>query len=276
MSATGASPGAPPEAEPVCPRHPDRVSYVRCQRCERPACPACQRPAAVGVHCVDCVRSAARSAPVARTLVGAPVRSGPPVVTAAVGVVALLGLLLPALWPGAGRLVLVPGLVDVEPWRMLTLVLVGPGILGLVLVAVVLSVAGRSLEERLGPARLATVVVVAVLAGSVVATLVMPSSARLAGLSAAITGILAASAALHLRAGRSAQWELVLLGVVVASGLLLGAGTWALHVGGAMAGAALGAAYAWAPRDRRRLVAVAAPAVLVALLAVVLLVTVLA
>ena len=40
---------------PVCPRHPDRVSYVRCQRCGRPTCPECQRPAAVGVQCVDCV-----------------------------------------------------------------------------------------------------------------------------------------------------------------------------------------------------------------------------
>ncbi|MEX0914073.1 MAG: B-box zinc finger protein, partial [Demequina sp.] len=29
---------------PTCPRHPDRVSYVRCQRCERPTCPECQRP----------------------------------------------------------------------------------------------------------------------------------------------------------------------------------------------------------------------------------------
>ena len=58
---------APPEsvgageaaAAPVCPRHPDRESYVRCQRCERPACPECQRPAAVGVQCVDCVREQA-------------------------------------------------------------------------------------------------------------------------------------------------------------------------------------------------------------------------
>ena len=53
------------QAAPVCPRHPDRVSYVRCQRCGRPTCPECQRPAAVGVQCVDCVRERA-SAPCAR------------------------------------------------------------------------------------------------------------------------------------------------------------------------------------------------------------------
>nr|WP_229672255.1 rhomboid family intramembrane serine protease [Citricoccus zhacaiensis] len=39
---------------PVCPRHPDRPSFIHCQRCGRPACPECQRPAAVGIHCVDC------------------------------------------------------------------------------------------------------------------------------------------------------------------------------------------------------------------------------
>ena len=35
---------------PVCPRHPDRVSYVRCQRCERPVCPQCQRIYWPGTH----------------------------------------------------------------------------------------------------------------------------------------------------------------------------------------------------------------------------------
>ena len=48
---------------PVCPRHPDRESHVRCQRCGRPVCPECQRPAAVGVQCVDCVHRAARGGP---------------------------------------------------------------------------------------------------------------------------------------------------------------------------------------------------------------------
>ena len=46
-------------APPVCPRHPDRISYVMCQRCGRPVCPECQRPAPVGIQCVDCVREEA-------------------------------------------------------------------------------------------------------------------------------------------------------------------------------------------------------------------------
>ncbi|MEO8850324.1 MAG: rhomboid family intramembrane serine protease, partial [Allobranchiibius sp.] len=46
----------PQQTQPVCPRHTDRVAYVTCQVCGRPTCPDCQRPAAVGIHCVDCVR----------------------------------------------------------------------------------------------------------------------------------------------------------------------------------------------------------------------------
>jgi hypothetical protein len=66
---------------PVCPRHPERESYVRCQRCERPVCPECQRPAAVGIQCVDCVREHSRSQPQVRSTFGGRVHGGRPVVT---------------------------------------------------------------------------------------------------------------------------------------------------------------------------------------------------
>ena len=68
-------------SQPVCPRHPDRVTYIRCQRCGRPVCPECQRPAAVGVQCVDCVAAARKAAPTFRTVLGGRARAGRPVVT---------------------------------------------------------------------------------------------------------------------------------------------------------------------------------------------------
>src|SRR3978361_2392866 len=51
-----------------------RETGVRCTRCGRPICPDCMRPAAVGFHCPDDVKIAARNMRAPRTVVGAPAR----------------------------------------------------------------------------------------------------------------------------------------------------------------------------------------------------------
>jgi membrane associated rhomboid family serine protease len=45
----------------VCYRHPERQSWVLCQRCGRTICPECQILAPVGVQCPECVREAGGS-----------------------------------------------------------------------------------------------------------------------------------------------------------------------------------------------------------------------
>ena len=45
-----------------CYRHPDRQSFVLCQRCLRTICPECQTPAAVGVICPECLRDQQKAA----------------------------------------------------------------------------------------------------------------------------------------------------------------------------------------------------------------------
>jgi hypothetical protein len=48
-----------PQAEidsEYCYRHPDRQSFIHCQRCGRTICPQCQTQAPVGVQCPECVR----------------------------------------------------------------------------------------------------------------------------------------------------------------------------------------------------------------------------
>ena len=52
---------APDSAANYCYRHPDRQSFVLCQRCGRTICPECQTQAAVGVHCPECVRESRAS-----------------------------------------------------------------------------------------------------------------------------------------------------------------------------------------------------------------------
>lgn len=50
------------EVDPsVCYRHPNRQSWVLCQRCGRTICPECQILAPVGVQCPECVREAGGS-----------------------------------------------------------------------------------------------------------------------------------------------------------------------------------------------------------------------
>jgi membrane associated rhomboid family serine protease len=46
----------PATAAPVCYRHPDRHTLLRCSRCERPICAACSIDASVGQRCPECVR----------------------------------------------------------------------------------------------------------------------------------------------------------------------------------------------------------------------------
>jgi hypothetical protein len=59
-TAEPAEPTAEPTAEPAddgrmfCYRHPDRETWVRCGRCDRPICTRCAMQGPVGMRCRDC------------------------------------------------------------------------------------------------------------------------------------------------------------------------------------------------------------------------------
>src|SRR6476661_6275410 len=117
-------PAAEPSAEiPVCPRHPDRPAYVRCQRCGRPACPDCQRAAAVGFQCVDCVNETKRTTPNVRTVYGGAVTAGKPVATFVI--IGLCALIYALQWISPNdrvyeQLASPPAFTDRDPRRILT------------------------------------------------------------------------------------------------------------------------------------------------------------
>jgi membrane associated rhomboid family serine protease len=272
------APGPGPDAAPVCPRHPDRVSYVRCQRCGRPACPQCQHQAAVGVHCVDCVREAARTAPVARTAFGAPLRQGRPVVTLTLIGLCVVSFVLQLGVGGLGgtgwtqRWIFSPAAGAFEPWRFLTAgFLHSTGMLlhiGFNMYA--LWLLGPLLEQALGRGRFLALYLLSTVGGTVMFTLLATSvvdfRTGVVGASGAVFGLFGALLPVLRRMRRDARGIIVLVAINGVLGFVVPGIAWEAHLGGFLVGLALGAAFAYAPRRARSAVAVAAPALVAVLL----------
>ncbi|MGF1645675.1 MAG: rhomboid family intramembrane serine protease [Kineosporiaceae bacterium] len=234
------------------------MSYVRCQRCERPACPQCQVPAAVGIQCVDCVREQRRSVPSARTALGAPLGDGRPRLTYGLLVV-LLVVFLAQLASGSrvtAELALVPALSQAEPWRLLTVALVhSPGFLGHILLnGLILWSVGREAERMLGAWRYVAVLVLTTLGGSVAILWLTPVESfgvPTVGISGAVFGLFGAALALEWRQGRPVVRQLVVLLAFAMLGIVLPSISWQGHLGGLVIGVAAGVVLAAAPRRSR-------------------------
>ncbi|NYE95924.1 membrane associated rhomboid family serine protease [Psychromicrobium silvestre] len=242
------SPGA---QVPVCPRHPDRVSYVRCQRCGRPACTECQRQAAVGIQCVDCVRETAKAAPVKRTMFGGVARGGRPVIT--FGLIALCVLVFIGEWiPGLNLVInfgYAPVTTETQPWRMLTSVFThSTGFpLHILLNMYSLYVLGSVLEPIFGRLRFFTVFLISGLAGSVGVLLIGNPEQLVVGASGGIFGLFGALFVLQLKRRGDLRQILVLLVINAAIGFFVPGIAWQAHLGGLIGGALVAAVMLYAP-----------------------------
>jgi len=267
-------------AAPVCPRHPDRVAYVRCQRCGRPACPECQRPAAVGVQCVDCVRESKRAAPRIRTVFGGTADStavnGRPVVTLTIIGLCVVSWLLQLVTSGAWTQLLwfAPWEGVAEPWRFLTAsFLHSTSPLHILFNMYALWITGQFLEPLLGRARFVILCLLAAVGGSVGVLLLAGDPATsvawqtpVVGASGMVFGLFGAMLPVMRRLGRSMGQVLVLLAMNGAIGFFVPNISWQAHLGGLVTGALVATAYAYAPKDRRAVVAWVVPLAGIALL----------
>ena len=262
-------PMADPSA-PVCPRHLDRVSYVRCQRCGRPTCPECQRPAAVGVQCVDCVREGQRSVRAPRTQFGAAVRSGRPVVTLTIiGICTVVWLLQQVSPTVTGELSFAPYQGVSEPWRFLTAAFAHAQgqPMHILFNMFALYQIGSYLEPMLGRARFASLYLISALGGSVGYLLLATPPGSLqdlrqgsawvigtVGASGAVFGLFAALLVLNRHLGRSSAGIVAVLAINAVLGFVIPGIAWQAHLGGAITGAVLAALITvTAPRPRQRL-----------------------
>lgn len=262
-------PAAEPSAQvPVCPRHPDRPSYVSCQRCGRPACPECQRAAAVGFQCVDCVNETKRSTPTVRSVYGGAVATGKPLAT--FSIIAACALLYVLQWVvpndavyqtlGYSNIYAQPQLGLFEPWRMLTSAFLHSQgfILHIVLNMYMLWIFGQALEPLLGRVRFLAVYLLSAFGGSVGYLLLTPLYVPgqpiygVVGASGAIFGLFGAMLLVQRQRGGDTRQLWILIAINGAIGFLVPQIAWQAHLGGLVTGGLAAAVIAYAPRGPRR------------------------
>lgn len=244
MTHSGHDAPATGRSDDHCYRHPDRTSYVLCQRCARTVCGQCQTQAPVGVICPECMAADRRTAPkVRRSRFGVDA----PVVTYAV--IAICAVVYAAQWitqgigfPIIDRLgVYAPAFTDLqhgvyEPWRMLTSAFLHGSIWHLAMNGLTLWVFGRVLEPGMGRLRYSLLLVASALGGSFAVAVLAPGSVVL-GASGAAFGLIGAWFVVLRRMRADITPMLVLIGINVVMAFLNPMISWEAHLGGALIGA---------------------------------------
>jgi membrane associated rhomboid family serine protease len=239
------------------------------------------RSAAVGQQCVDCIREGNRGTRQPRAAFGGRYVSGA-IVTwtlVAINVICYLAELVSQTVVNDGVLVgrFSPaiGVADGQWYRLISnTFLHEPGLSGIGPAHIIfnmwaLIVVGPSLERLLGRVRFLAVYLISGLAGSVLFYLLASPTNSALGASGAIFGLFGAwfVVSRRLRLDSRAIVFLIVINLVI-SFAFGSAIAWQAHVGGLVAGAALTAAYAYAPRQGRQPIQLAATVVLVAVLVI--------
>ncbi|MFF9218241.1 rhomboid family intramembrane serine protease [Streptomyces viridosporus] len=257
---------------PVCYRHPDRETGIRCTRCERPICPECMVNASVGFQCPECVRSGsgtghAPTASLPRTIAGGTVVADPRLVTKillginlAVFVAVqirpslLRDLYLIGVWPPAPFLP-TEGVADGEWYRLFTSMFTHEAIWHIAFNMLGLWWLGGPLEQALGRARYLALYLISGLAGSALTYLLTSGTTATLGASGAIFGLFGAMAVLMRRLDYDMRPIIALLVINLIFTFSPGFNiAWQAHIGGLVAGVVIGYAMVHAPRERRALI----------------------
>ncbi|MGQ4429897.1 MULTISPECIES: rhomboid family intramembrane serine protease [unclassified Streptomyces] len=274
-SPTGPEEQRPPDGQslPVCYRHPDRETGIRCTRCEKPICSECMVSASVGFQCPDCVRSGSGTghAPTAaqpRTLAGGTVAADPRLVTKI-----LIGLCIAAyvvqrvvgdkftndfeLIGRASFTGLPPyeGVAEGQPYRLLTAMFLHASPIHIIFNMLSLWWLGGPLEAALGRARYIALYFVSGLAGSALTYLIAAQNQPSLGASGAIFGLFGATAVLMRRLNYDLRPLIAILVINLIFTFNPGMNiAWQAHIGGLVAGVITGYAMVHAPRERRALI----------------------
>jgi membrane associated rhomboid family serine protease len=247
----------------ACYRHPDRFAGITCQRCDRPICPSCMHQASVGFHCPECASKGRQ-----KVYQGMGSWRAKPLVTpilVGINVVVFVATLFTAgSTPRSlgGRLLvrggydgglfadgaLVGSFVPDETWRLVSSGFLHANLLHIGFNMWVLWVLGQFVEPAIGRLRFTALYVTSLFGGALGVVLLDPTAPTV-GASGAIFGLMG-GALLVARENRIDLMRSGLLPTLVINLLI----TFTIpnisiggHLGGAIVGAAAGAALTLLP-----------------------------
>lgn len=245
-----------------CYRHPDREAYISCQRCDRLICPECMREASVGFQCPTCIAEGAKSVRQPMNLAGGAITASAGAVSVGLIVLNVLAYVATVATGGRTGSVFTDGalvgffVADGELWRLLTSAFLHAGVLHLLFNMYALYLFGPFVERAIGTVRFVVAYLTTALVGSVFVYLLASPGVPTIGASGAVFGLFGMALLLLLRAKQDVTTLLVLLAINAFISVAGSNISWQGHLGGFVAGVVLGAAFAYAPRDRRLLVQV--------------------
>lgn len=262
------------QAAPTCYRHPDRETYVRCTRCDRPICPDCMNTASVGFQCPECVREGNRSVRQPRTVFGGRVGAGTPVTMVLIGlnVALFLAQLASSKVTANYEFSGVALFVQHEYYRMISSAFLhDPSFvfhIGMNMYALLLF--GTQVERLLGAARFLVLYLVSAFGASVATYLFLSPFTPSLGASGAVFGLFGAYFVFARRMRADTSQLVVLLVINLALGLTFhGYINNYAHIGGLVTGGVIAFVYTRVPRGRSQaLLQYGAVAVLTVLLVV--------
>jgi membrane associated rhomboid family serine protease len=200
---------------------------------------------------------------------GGTVRGGKPVVTLTIVGICVVSWILQLVTGGewTQRWAFAPSIGLYEPWRFLTAAFLHSTIpLHILFNMYALWLTGPFLEQAFGRGRFIALYVLAAVGGSVgYLLLASPTigggwNTAVVGASGAVFGLFGAIIPVLRRTGRSAGQIVALIAINMAIPFFVGGIAWQAHLGGLAVGLALGAGFAFAPRERQALVALLLPA----------------
>ena len=262
-----------PVAPPVCYRHPDRETWIRCQRCDRPICPDCMKSAAVCFQCPSCVKEGARSTRSGRAPYGGAPSANPALTS--IGLIVLnLAVWLSISADGGGgsglvdRLALLPqttlfgnpdgsattveGVSGGAYWQLITSAFSHVTVWHIAFNMMALYFLGPQLEMILGRARFLAVYLLSGLAASTAVMWLSNQHMQTLGASGAIFGLMGALLVVGLKIRANVQQLVFWIGLNVVFTITAGSYiSWQGHFGGLLGGGLLAGLVVFAPRQGR-------------------------